>query len=469
MRRSVIGPLSLFALVPLVAACGDDEGGGDDDPMPTETAEIRVVHGSPDAPDVDVYVAGSTTPVIEDLAYGEASPYLEVDAGTYEFEVRAAGSPASDPPVYSTGALDLGADARVTALAAGYVGSTDADDQFRVIPLVEGFAAPGSDEVIVRIVHASPDAPTVAVDVGNDGTPEVAALDRFADTGAAGVPLPAGEAIAVGIWAGDPLARVTAFTTPALPAGAEIFVIASGNLADLPRQDTGFSLLAVAPTGTVGFIKQDPSVLVFHGSPDAPPVDVLAGDAVLAGDLAFGELSAPIQVPPGSYDLDVNVTGTDTTAATIETPTLEAGERYLAIATGFVEGTPAFQPLYAVDAFELDADSARITAVHASPDAPEVDIGVATGTTIATPAPIVDLAFTEATAAAGLELPPGELTLGIAPAGETTAIATFDVPLTAGLRAWAIAAGALTPEGDQAPFGLYVVVTSVWPWAVVEL
>lgn len=464
MRRFSSVVLSLSSLATF-AACGDDTDPG---PIEPGTAEIRVVHGSPDAPAVDVYVAGSADPVITDLEYGEASAYLEVPEGTYAFEVRPAGAEASSEPVHTTGELELAEGDRVTALAAGYVGSTAGDDTFRVIPLAEGFDTPGTDEAIVRVVHASPDAPAVAIDVGNDGTPEVEDLGRFADTGAAGIALPANTPIAVGIWAGSPLARVTAFTTPALPAGAELFVIASGNLSDLPRQDTGFSLLAVGPAGTITSVKQDPTVMVFHGSPDAPAVDVLAGTAVLAGDLAFGELSAPIQVPPGEYDLAVNAAGTSTTAATISTPALEAGGRYLAIATGFLgsNGADGFQPLYAVDAFDLDADSARLAVIHASPDAPAVDVGPATPTSMTGTPPIIDLAFTEATAGAGLELPAASYTFGVAATGSTTPVATFDIALTNGLRAFAIAAGALAPSGSEASFALHVVNTSVWPWTV---
>ncbi len=138
---------------------------------------------------------------------------------------------------------------------------------------------PGAGQVTARIVHASADAPTVGIDVGADDptAPEVAALDRFADTGAAGVALPAGPPLG----------------PPPPPLG------------DLPRQATGFSLMAVGPTGLVGTIAQDPTVFALHASPDAPAVDIreATSDALLIDNLAFGQLER-VQVPPGDYTLD---------------------------------------------------------------------------------------------------------------------------------------------------------------------
>ncbi|MEM9493196.1 MAG: DUF4397 domain-containing protein, partial [Myxococcota bacterium] len=448
----------------LAIGCGDD---GDDDGSvvdPTDSAEIRVIHASPDAPAVDIYAEGIDTPLIQNLAYGDASDYLEVDAGTYNFQIRAAGAEAGSDPAYSTGNLELAADSKISALAVGLLGSTDEVDSFRVLPLAEGFAAPDSGNAIVRIVHASADAPTVALDVGNDGTPEVEDFARFADTGAEGVALPAGEALQIGVWAGDPLARVTAFTTPELPDGAELIVIATGLLSSQARQDDGFSLLAIGPTGAIGFIKQNPVVYALHASPDAPAVDIYVGEDPLVQEIAFGALSAPIQVPPSRYTLDFYAAGTGpgTPAASDETPDLAAGEKYLAIATGFLGvGENAFQLLPLGDALDLDdPENARVQVVHASPDAPGVDVSPLDGGQLAQPPAVGNLVFADSTEGAGLSLPPGTLTLGVAGAGSLDPLVSFDVPLAGGLRAFAVAAGALSPEAGQEGFRLLIVDTT---------
>ncbi|MEJ2483811.1 MAG: DUF4397 domain-containing protein, partial [Gemmatimonadota bacterium] len=174
----------------------------------------------------------------------------------YNIQLRAHPSTEADPIAYQTGPVELAANQRVTALAAGLLASNDAADQFRVLPLSEDFADPGAGNAIVRIVHASPDAPTVDIDVLNDGTSEITDLERFEDTGTAGVALTAGSPLAIGIRSGGML--VTTFTTPALGAGDEYFVIAAGLLAQAdPAAADAFKLLVVDQDESIGFIQQD--------------------------------------------------------------------------------------------------------------------------------------------------------------------------------------------------------------------
>jgi hypothetical protein len=472
---------ALMALVLVVAACDDDDDNTGPTPPITNTVLLRAIHASPDAPPVDVYANDGTTPLVEDLAYGDVTGYLDVPEGTYNIQLRAAGSAASTMPVYETGDLTLSEGDIVTALATGFLGSNDAADEFRILPLFEDFTSAGAGTARVRIVHASPDAPTVAIDVANDGTPEVAALARFEDTGVAGLELPSGTALQIGIWAGTPLARVTAFTTPELPDGGELFVIAVGSLQLLPREDAGFALLAVSasPGGAIGVIRQNPTVYALHGGPDAPAVDIFAGEAELVNNLAFADLSGGVQVPPGSYTLDFFPTspGSDRPAgdpaASFDTPILNGGERYLAIASGFLSpdgaGEQAFNLVAFRDAFDLtDESNARIQAIHASPDAPAVDIGTVSGGVIDAVV-FENLVYPAGKPDAGASVPAAALTLGVAPTGDVNPVATFDVTTVAGLRAYAVAIGALAPDLGEEAFRLAIINTGVWPWTVAEV
>lgn len=143
----------------------------------------------------------------------------------------------------------------------------------------------------------------------------------------------------IGIAAGGQ--TVTAFSTTALAEGAEVFVIATGLLSKAPRLGDGFSLLAVGPKGALGFIKQNPSVYTLHASPDAPAVDAFVGTEKLVDNLAFGRLARSMQVPPGEYTIDIfgHTDGKRPTTAPVASKKigpLGAGERYLAVASGFL-------------------------------------------------------------------------------------------------------------------------------------
>lgn len=61
------------------------------DPLPADTARVRVIHNSPDAPAIDVAVAGGDV-LVENLSFPEDSAFLEVPAGAYDLEVRPAGT-----------------------------------------------------------------------------------------------------------------------------------------------------------------------------------------------------------------------------------------------------------------------------------------------------------------------------------------------------------------------------------------
>ncbi len=464
----------LFTLI--LAAGAIFAGCGDDDPMmegPTTSVLLRAVHASPGAPDVDIYANDGTEPLVEDVAYGDVTAYLDIPEGTYNIQIRAAGADPSEAPVYETGDLSLSDGDIITAVATGFLTSTDEADSFRILPLFEDFEAAADGTARVRIVHASPDAPTVGIDVNDDGSAEVAALERFADTGVAGVELPSGTALQIGILVDD--ARLTAFTTPELPDGGELFVIAIGSVSDLPREETGFALLAAEanPGGAIGIIPQNPTVYALHAGSDAPAVDIFVGETEIVSNISFSELSDPVQVPPGVYTLDffVAADGSDRPdgdpAASFDTPSLAGGERYLGVATGFLasEGEDAFTLVaFADDLATGDSENATITAIHASPDAPPVDIGTVDMGMIDTVV-FENIAYPTSKPAGGETVPAAALTLGVAATGSTEPVATFDVTTSGGLRAFAVAIGALTPEGEQEAFRLTLVNTSVGPYA----
>ncbi len=87
-------------------------------PPPAGMAYVRFVHLAPDAPPVDVAADG--TVLFNNVAYGESDNggmFTAVDAGTYDLEVRAAGT---NTPVLTVNNVALNEGAIYTLVAEGY-------------------------------------------------------------------------------------------------------------------------------------------------------------------------------------------------------------------------------------------------------------------------------------------------------------------------------------------------------------
>ncbi|ADD04184.1 DUF4397 family protein [Natrialba magadii ATCC 43099] len=131
----------------------DEKKKNDEPPMEPPTGGVRVAHLSPDAPNVDVFVDDQR--VLADVPYGDISPYLELEPGTYRVQITAADDP--DAIVYDE---QVSVEDAFYTLAA--IGELEANT-FEVLVLTDAGSA------VVRLVHASPDAP--AVDVSAAGQP----------------------------------------------------------------------------------------------------------------------------------------------------------------------------------------------------------------------------------------------------------------------------------------------------------
>ena len=119
-----------------------------------DEARVRVLHASPDAPNVDVYANGNR--VLTNVPFKTASDYLTVPAGTYTFEVRTAGAASASNPVLSaTADLRAGTDYTVAAL--------DRVAQIKARVFVDDNTAPAPGKAHVQVIHASPDAPAVDI------------------------------------------------------------------------------------------------------------------------------------------------------------------------------------------------------------------------------------------------------------------------------------------------------------------
>ncbi len=435
-----------------------------------QDARLTVVHGSANAPAVDIYARGVASPLLNDVPFGAAAT-LRVPPAAYDIDVRAGTAAVTDPAVVSAEDLVLAPGRSYVALAAGLLGG-DAASGLRILAFETGFGAPGSNQALVRIVHAGADAPTVDIDVGDDGTAELAGVTRFAESGASGVGLPAEQALQIGIRAGGN--RVTAFTTPQLTNGSALYLVATGLFAQRAGANTGFALWALDPSDNPTFtrIAQNPTIYALHACSNAPAVDIWAGNSRVINNIAYpaaGETLpalAGVQVPPGVYPLEIfahAAGGTKPPAnervAELQA-TVAAGDNVLAVANGLLgNATTPFAVNVYVDGFEDRSPNASIRFVHAAPAVNlAVDVGVVTGGVV-TAVVFANVPYGTGTAAAGNQVAPANgVTLGAAAAGSTTPAATFglDIP---DARLFAIALG-----GTPVQLGIVNTETGAGPW-----
>lgn len=178
-------------------------------------------------------------------------------------------------------------------------------------------------------------------------------------------------------------------------------------------QDSTPEMAAVACSEVLGIgAAGDACVNIVHASPDAPAVDIFVDGALAVENLAFGTATGWVALPAGAHQVQVAPTGEAADAAVIDAEVeLEADMAYEVAAIGPVaEIMPA---IYPVDlAVSADAENAAVRVVHASPDAPAVDVAVAGGDVL-----IENLAFPDASDY--LMVPAGAYDLEVRPTGTT--------------------------------------------------
>jgi LPXTG-motif cell wall-anchored protein len=124
----------------------------------SDMARVRVVHASPDAPAVDVWVDGSVA--FSNAPFKGITDYASLAPATYNVQVTPTG--ATEPVVIDAD-LTLEANTDYTVVAVGLLA------EIEPLVLVDNNSAPAAGKAHVRFVHASPDAPAVDIAVANGG------------------------------------------------------------------------------------------------------------------------------------------------------------------------------------------------------------------------------------------------------------------------------------------------------------
>jgi hypothetical protein len=125
----------------------------------TSDGWLRVGHLSPNTAGVDVTLSnlsgGSAVFELDDVKYGQVSPYRELPAGTYVLAMRASNKPDSTPVVSTD--VTVAAGKATTAIAYGKNAS------LKTAAFTDDLTQPGDGKARLRLVQAATVAKTVDV------------------------------------------------------------------------------------------------------------------------------------------------------------------------------------------------------------------------------------------------------------------------------------------------------------------
>lgn len=252
------------------------------------------------------------------------------------------------------------------------------------LPLALALAAPAfaqGGEAQVRVAHLAPDAPNVDVYVNGEPVLTDVAYTTISDY----LPLPAGTQQVTVYATGDTSTPV--IDTPVeVAAGGAYTIAAVGLVADGSLTAQVYEDDLRSPTAG------NAKVRVVHASPDAGPVDVVprGGDPLVEG-LTFPDATPYVEVPEGTYTLDVNPAGTTDTVLTVPDVALADGAVYSAFAVGTVYAD-SLQVLLVQDnaaggaAASASASTSASASASASADATAEPLPDTGGTSLALPA-----------------------------------------------------------------------------------
>jgi len=204
-----------------------------------------------------------------------------------------------------------------------------------------GVAAAQEDQsdAEVRVVHAVPDAPAVDVYVDDELVFEGVEFGEETD------------------YQSVPVGTQTVTVTPANDSETVVYEeeldVESGQATVAVGGELtadGEDLVAVALTDDAEPGENESAVRLAHLAPDAPAVDVTVAETgdVLFDDVEFGNATEYETVPAGEYELEIrNATDSDD-GEVVQTVnvTVEDGEAYTAVATGYLdtEEAPVDEP-----------------------------------------------------------------------------------------------------------------------------
>lgn len=313
--------------------------------------DVLVHHGSTDAPTVDIFESAVVnTTIVDDAPYGAFAGYLELPTVDFTLQVRNESNSAI-VAAYSAplATLGLGGTALV-AVASGFLDPSmnsngPAFGIWVALPTGGPLVALPVAEIPtarVQVIHNSADLAAAQVDVWLNNT---LLLDDFAFRTAspfvdaqAGVPFDVSIALPTSTDTVGALARYT-YT---LDTDETYILVANGIVSGSGYSPaTPFDILVRSGAREASTMSGNVDVLVFHGSTDAPVVDVVETSVpagTIVDDLVYGQFDGYLELPEANYTLRIESMGSPvvTYQAPLEALGL-AGNAITVLASGFLD------------------------------------------------------------------------------------------------------------------------------------
>lgn len=442
----IIKSIVPVAMAAVIMGCGSDNDDVRDIVVPEPptpelgTSYVRVIHGSADAPLVNVKAGSDIIEGLGGVDYGVGSGFLSLTEGTYALSVDAILPDESTATVLDLGDVDLGADMEYTVIAHGYVMEDDDDSNDLAAAVIANTRTDVADgNIRIQVLHAAPNAPTVDLHVTgatDDLTTALATLAYGEATGqvevAAGIyrvrlVIPAGMA-GEGTVAYD-------VVLPDLAAGADLFVAAVPNT-EVMTSPVKLLVNDGAGTSTIYDDRTTAQVRVIHAAADVPNVDVFVNDGKVdsLSNAPFGGVTGYADLPEGTYTVDARLTADNSVTGISEDLTVMNNNKYTVNAVGTLDAMDMADLEYYVlaDNVRAVATESKVRITHAHPSVGNVDIYVTADGMIDD----VDPAFSDVPYKAStgfVTLAPGEYNVKVTATGtKTVAIDTGMLDLMGG-------------------------------------
>jgi Domain of unknown function (DUF4397)/Secretion system C-terminal sorting domain len=304
--------------------------------------ELSFMHGSPGTPPISLVEFGGRTPFLSNIVYNNYTNYIAFPPNIIILDV----APASN---FNTFIGTFGGDFGNFAGATGIVfasGIPDGNPDFGLF-----WALPNGNVIRIpayarlQIVHNAPANPRVDVYVDRQPYLNNAAFRTATDVGL----IPAGVRTSIGVAPDTSTSAASIFYSNdfLVKTGRTYLAVAGGVQGNTT---TPFQLFVNEMGRDRSFTGAGVDLTLFHGVPDAPPVDILRDRQTppLFDNAAYGTFTPYTNVPVNNYTLQV--TPADNNASVLAQYRADLSDRgreaILLFASGFLNpaaGQPGFQ------------------------------------------------------------------------------------------------------------------------------